>query len=292
MPIPGLEATAVAAVITSEQGLPLAVERTMFWDASYYAATPVPPWRRRATQWYFAEGAQGFFDTFILVNNPNPPVTSDVHVPARARFTGPKTVTVGGKSRYTLPASGLPGFEPRASASPPSDAAGDGGSLDVLRHDRDAVLGGGTESPGTSVATTWFFAEGATGGFFDTFFLLGNPQGADAHVTLTYLLDSGEMVTVPRRSRARATDDESRGGHGPSAEEGGVCHDLALRRADGRRAVDVLGRARRCPGAKDTTASAWRTPARRGTLAEGRAGGPLSSTATSWCRIPRAPPPS
>jgi hypothetical protein len=32
--VPGLEATSAAAAITSEQGLPLAVERSMYWNAN------------------------------------------------------------------------------------------------------------------------------------------------------------------------------------------------------------------------------------------------------------------
>ena len=58
---------------------------------------------------------------------------------------------------------------------------------------------GGTESAGvTAPSTHWFLAEGATGGFFYTFILLSNPQDVDAHVTLQYLLDTGETVTMQK----------------------------------------------------------------------------------------------
>ena len=61
----------------------------MFWDASYYAGHTGPALAAPATQWYFAEGAQGFFDTFVLVNNPNAHADRrDVHVPARAGGAG------------------------------------------------------------------------------------------------------------------------------------------------------------------------------------------------------------
>jgi hypothetical protein len=43
----------------------------------------------------------------------------------------------------------------------------------------------------------WFLAEGATGSFFETFVLIGNPNGAAANVTLTYLLPNGTTVTQP-----------------------------------------------------------------------------------------------
>jgi hypothetical protein len=43
----------------------------------------------------------------------------------------------------------------------------------------------------------WFLAEGATGSFFETFVLIGNPNNATANVTLTYLLPTGATVTQP-----------------------------------------------------------------------------------------------
>jgi hypothetical protein len=48
----------------------------------------------------------------------------------------------------------------------------------------------------------WFYAEAATGSFFDSFVLLSNPQTADAHVTIEYLLASGEDRRPETRPRA------------------------------------------------------------------------------------------
>jgi hypothetical protein len=54
----------------------------------------------------------------------------------------------------------------------------------------------GHDSAGvTSPSPNWFFAEGATGGYFDTFILLANPNGSAANVRATYLLPSGSTVT-------------------------------------------------------------------------------------------------
>jgi hypothetical protein len=56
---------------------------------------------------------------------------------------------------------------------------------------------GGHDSPGVSLATTeWNFAEGASGTFFDTFYLLGNAGSRDAHVAFTYQLVGGGTVTT------------------------------------------------------------------------------------------------
>ena len=64
----------------------------------------------------------------------------------------------------------------------------------------------GHDSAGvTSPSLDWFFAEGATGSFFDTFLLLANPGASAANVHATYLLPSGQTVqkdyVVPANSR-------------------------------------------------------------------------------------------
>ena len=56
---------------------------------------------------------------------------------------------------------------------------------------------GGHDSPGVSLATTeWNFAEGASGSFFDTFYLLGNAGTRNAHVAFKYQLPGGGTVTT------------------------------------------------------------------------------------------------
>ena len=108
--IPGLEATAASVRVTSEDGLPLLVERTMFWDATSYAGHTGSAIDEPKPDWFFAEGAQGFFDTFVLVVNPTAtaadvtftflresgdPFTKVFTVPAKSRFnvdTGPGTL--------------------------------------------------------------------------------------------------------------------------------------------------------------------------------------------------------
>ena len=69
--IPGLEATSPSVEVRSDNRLPLAVERTMFWDANHYGGHTANAVRRPERQWLFAEGAQGFFDTYLLLANPN-----------------------------------------------------------------------------------------------------------------------------------------------------------------------------------------------------------------------------
>jgi Ca2+-binding RTX toxin-like protein len=70
--IAGLEATEVSATVTSTAALPLVVERTMRWDATGYGAHTEKATDGPATTWFFAEGSQGFFDTYVLLANPGP----------------------------------------------------------------------------------------------------------------------------------------------------------------------------------------------------------------------------
>jgi autotransporter-associated beta strand protein len=205
--IPGLEATATATEVKSDQGLPLVVERTMFWDASHYAGSSGSAVDTPARDWFFAEGSQGFFNTFVLVINPNSS-PSDVTFTFLREADVPvtKTVTVGANTRLTLDAGSVPEIVNRSFGISVH-------ATQPIMAERSMYFGttstrlwsGGTESAGvTSPSTHWFLAEGATGGFFDTFILLSNPNSADAHVTFQYLLDTGDVVTVPKVVPANA----------------------------------------------------------------------------------------
>ena len=71
--------------------------------------------------------------------------------------------------------------------------------------------GGHVNTGITAPSTSWFHAEGATGGFFSTFILLSNPQTTDAHVELRFLLDDGTAIVRTKTLRGgTAADGESR----------------------------------------------------------------------------------
>jgi len=205
--IPGLEATSVSAVVSTESDLPLVVERTQFWDGTAYGGHTESAAPGLATRWYFAEGAQGYFETFVLIANPNAaPVDVVLTFLREGGGSATATVPVAAFSRATFPASRLPGL------------AGSSFALIVdapqpIVAERAMYFGstptrpwnGGAASTGAiAPSSTWYFAEGATGSFFDTFFLLLNPGTVDAHVTLRYLLDTGEVIDVARIVPARS----------------------------------------------------------------------------------------
>jgi hypothetical protein len=169
---------------------------------------------RGIAQRYLAEGVRSdFFSTRIAIVNPSPDVPAFVQL----RFAGPADpttglvlarqhwLTLGPMRRATVEAadvSGLTGaFATTVESSTPVvvdrtvtwDASGYGSTGETA-----------TASP----RTTWYFAEGATGGAFSTFYLLLNPGTTPASTTVTYLragraprtktydLQPGERVTV------------------------------------------------------------------------------------------------
>ena len=158
------------------------------------------------------------------------------------------------------------------------ERADHGRACDVLRHARRRASGAAdTNRPASRAPSTdWFLAEGATGAFFDTFVLLSNPQNTPAQVTVRYLLDNGDTVTVPKTIAANArltinieTEDDAR-----LRERGGV-DGRSLPTCRSSPSVRCTGRGGDSRGAKATTASAWSRAGTRWGLAEGRVGGPL-----------------
>jgi hypothetical protein len=194
--IPGFEAAAFSSRVMSLAALPLAVERTMRWDAGSYGAHTERATPGLFTHAYFAEGSQGFFSTYVLLTNPYstaitahvtyfreaaPPIVRDFTLPARARTT----IDVGADAALVNRSFGL-----QVDFSQPAVAER------VMYFGATPFWAGGHESAATtSPSTSWFLAEGATGSYFTTFVLLANPGSAAANVTLTYLPTSGQPIT-------------------------------------------------------------------------------------------------
>ena len=206
--IPGLEATAVSTVVTSTAGLPLVVERSMFWDQHYYGSHGATAIDGPRTTWYFAEGSQGFFSTFLLLANASAsPATVTVSFLTETAGTVVRTYPIPPTSRLTVDASAIPPLLNRSFAMVVESSV-------PIAAERAMYFGtarlwdGGHESAGVPApATDWFLAEGATGPFFDTFILLANPNPTATSVVLTFLTDKGESIvrTHPMPANARLT---------------------------------------------------------------------------------------
>ena len=195
---------------------PVVAERAMYFDflgsgrKGGHACLGVNEARNN---WYFAEGyTGGDFDTFILVQNPNG---------AQARLTVSFLGNSGEvdelyydltpNSRMTIWMDQEPGLN-------------DGEFSTVLESDLPVVaeravyfgypnIGGGTASEGAAESSqAWYFAEGYSGGEFDTWILLGNPNDQPAPAELTFMLPDASTqelnVEVPARSRATVHVDD------------------------------------------------------------------------------------
>jgi hypothetical protein len=199
-----------STAIESDQ--PLVVDRTMWWDASAYGSHAERAMDAPSTTWFVAEGAtHGGFALFYLLQNPS---LEPAHVTMTYLRPAPaapivRTHTVGGEQRLTIVVD----------AEAPELAATDVSAR--LDSDRPILVEhamyldvphpfqlGGAGIAGTAVTSTaprWFLAEGATGSFFDLYYLLANPSTQDTRVRITYLLPSGAPLVkeydLPRQSR-------------------------------------------------------------------------------------------
>jgi hypothetical protein len=139
-----------------------------------------------STEWYLAEGCTAYgFDTYILVQNPNKEaarVTMDfLRTDGR---TQQLVFQVAPQSRYTVPVDSIAGME--ASEFSTHVTATKGVVVErSMYFDYGGIKEGSSAGGVTSLSAEWFFAEGYTGGGFDTFILLANPGGTTAHATLS-----------------------------------------------------------------------------------------------------------
>jgi subtilisin-like proprotein convertase family protein len=198
---------AVSTIVHSLNAVPLAVERTMSWDSTGYGGsggTAISP----NLDWLFAEGSQGYFDTYLLLANDN-----DVDAHATVHFLREggglvnHPVTVQAHKRLTIYTGDIPelvntSFGMEITADTPITAE----RAMYFPHGSPRVFEGGHEAAGVNdISKHWYLAEGATGPFFECFVLLSNPALATAHATLTYLLPNGttiaQTVDVPANGR-------------------------------------------------------------------------------------------
>jgi hypothetical protein len=183
-----------------ESDVQVIVERTMKWDATHYGSHAETSQASPQTTWYLAEGAtHGSFNLFYLIQNPN---DADTTVEVTYLRPTPKvplvrSYAVAGRSRLTIwvdvegPEFQEEEFSAVFHAPVPI----------MVERSMYADAPGQTWAGGTSTAAVsalspqWFFAEGATGSFFDTFFLIENPNASPETVRATYLLYTGDSFT-------------------------------------------------------------------------------------------------
>jgi hypothetical protein len=280
--VPGLDVGQVAVSTVVESPQPLVVERTMFWSQeAYYAGHTGTAVSGASRSWYFAEGYQGFFDTYLLLANATAePATVTLRFLRESEAPFVTHVTVGAHSRQTVFAGTYPellnrGFATVVASDVPiiAERAMYFGAVPFWR--------AGHESAGVPLpAVAWSLAEGATGSYFDTYVLVANPNDAAATVTFRFLL-GGEhagqtytkVVEVPALTRLTLNLELL-----PSSD--GFTHlaNTAVSTSVTSTLPIVVERAMYWPGGMDTWTEAHNSfgvteTATRWGLAEGRVGG-------------------
>lgn len=291
--VPGLEAAEFATIVEADSLV--LVDRTMTWDASGYGSHADASVERPQLSWYFAEGAtHSGFDLFYLLLNPN-----DTPAQVTVRFLRPsgapleKTYTIEPQRRFNIWVDMLD-FPGLGAALANTDV---GAVVQVTNNvpiiaERAMYLStaaqpfrAGHESAGVNApSTTWHFAEGATGPYFDMFLLLANPTADEAAVQASYLRPDGSTLVktyiVSPGSRLNIwVDQESFGAEGQALADTAVATTFTSLNG-----VPVIAeRAMWWPG---PTSGTWqeahdspgqRAPASRWGLAEGEVGGPANA---------------
>ena len=197
-----------SAVVESD--LPVVVDRLMTWGngpipyGSHAETSSAAP----GTSWLLAEGSTVLgFQLFYLLQNPQATtVTATIRYLLPSGAPVVRTYDLPPQSRTTVYVNGVAGLDSTdvsAEITAPQPIAVEramyrstGGQIFALGHAAAAVA---------APSTTWFFGEGATGAFFDTYLLLANPSTQPASVQVDYLRDQGGPVsrtyTVPANSR-------------------------------------------------------------------------------------------
>ncbi len=204
-----LQNTEVSAEVDSD--VPIVAERAMYFDfrgsgiKGGHTSTGATAKRNR---WYLAEGyCGGGFDSWILLQNPN---ASDANV--HIKYFGGRGVieeqdyAVGAGSRVTVNVDSIPALE---TAEFSADITSDQPIVAerAMYFDSDGRGGGTCAPPIGSLGEQWYFAEGYTGGHFDTWVLVMNPdETRTARVTATFMQPGGAVkqyeLQVPPRSRS------------------------------------------------------------------------------------------
>jgi hypothetical protein len=210
----GLEAAAFSTLV--ESTLSLVVDRTMQWPPTKYGSHAETSLDGPSTTWYLAEGATGPFELFYLIQNPS---STDVTVTVTYLRPAPdapieKAYTVRANSRTTIwvDVEEFPAGSGQRLLEATDVSARIVASQPIVV-ERAMYLSGGDQpfvaghaSAGvTAPASSWYLAEGATGGFFEMFILIANPQPTPAEVEARYLTSTGRTLvksyTVAANSR-------------------------------------------------------------------------------------------
>ena len=196
--VAGITATDFSTIIETDRVV--VSERTMVWTpGERFGSHTETAVKAPAIDWFLAEGAtHGVFSLFYLLENPG---DTAANVRIRYLLPSPQTpivlnYTVEAHSRKTIPVDDEPGL---GATDVSADIHSENGVPIIVERAMyfSGARGGHASAGVTEPRAHWFFAEGATGSYFNTFLLLANPDATrTAHVTVSYLLPDGTVIPV------------------------------------------------------------------------------------------------
>lgn len=171
---------------------------------------PPPPKPKVSTHWYLAEGYTGkdlyypgeSFDTYILIQNATAKTAVVEATFMRERFTPiVQTYEISPRSRFTINLNEVPDCANHHISTRLISKNGVDIAVERAMYFNYGGLEGGHDSIGTSeLSKTWYIPEGytrddsATGGVFDTYVLLSNPNNKKANVKVTFFREGNTPV--------------------------------------------------------------------------------------------------
>ncbi len=203
--VPGMDAAAFSMQVNASG--PVVAERAMYFSAGSRTDGTVSTGATQAsTDWFFAEGkTDEGFDTYLLMANPGEdPVNAWVYFFLEGGGMVDYVFWIGPHSRFTMPVDAFP-VVGAASFSMQVHADGHVVAERAMYFDKGYIKGGHSTIGAAQTSQSWFFAEGCTRRFFESYILVGNPGDEDAFVTVDYYLNHGSLrheYLVAAHSRA------------------------------------------------------------------------------------------
>jgi hypothetical protein len=148
--------------------------------------------------WYLAEGATaGGFETWVLVQNPNPnPVDIDIdYMTSAGPVQGPLDTVPGLSRKSYLTNAYVTDFDVSTqvtSLTPGGEIICERAMYWTPPGETDRVLGHDSKGA-TTTGFTWFLAEGATEGGFETWVLVQNPNPVAVNVDMKFQTGGGQV---------------------------------------------------------------------------------------------------
>ena len=178
-----------ATIVSTD--LPAYVERSMYFGHAGHSAAGA---RQPSKTWYLAEGSTvPPFDTWVLIMNPNSaPTVAQMHFLREDGSVVDHTELVPPLARKSVYVNSLfttSGFATQVSADQPIVVER------AMYFDNDQAGHDTLATPTPS--QTWYLAAGTSRGGFDTWLLVENPGAAPANVKVSFITDTGNVVTQP-----------------------------------------------------------------------------------------------